>query len=147
MVHQKIKLFEFQSWFSQISNDSLSCHDYECSARFFVFSFGHWMFVTDFEVGGVGIWNIHGVLLKREGNISCTMTTCMWFDSPNIFFHFLCCVFNFWKCKVKRLNVLFCSFFAIGCLIWGLVIIFLFYGFVFLLLWNFGLEIGNIHHH
>jgi hypothetical protein len=35
------------------------------------------MFVMDFEVGGVGIWNIHGVLLKREGNISYTMATCM----------------------------------------------------------------------
>lgn len=63
-----------------------------------------------------------------------------------IFFIFYV-VFNSWKCKVKRLNVLFCFFFPIGCLIWGLVIIFLFCGFVFSLLWNFGLEIGNIHHH
>jgi hypothetical protein len=90
---------------------------------------------------------MHGVLLKRGDNISYTMATSMWFDSSSNFFYFLCCVFNFWKCKVKRLNVFFCSFFAIGCLIWGLVVIFLFCSFVFSLLWNFGLEIGNIHHH
>jgi hypothetical protein len=35
------------------------------------------MFVMDFEVGGVGIWNIHGVLLKSGDNISYTRATCM----------------------------------------------------------------------
>jgi hypothetical protein len=31
----------------------------------------------DFEIGGVGIWNMHGVLLKRGDNISYTMATSM----------------------------------------------------------------------